>query len=169
MNGFDVQTHAGEQMVNITDQLCKAVKDAAMADGVVTAFTPHTSCGLTITEAATPRWRRNLLRQLDTLGPPASPTTGMRRQRGRAHQNGDCRLVAPFIVKGGGGAARTLAGRLPVRVRRPADPPRLDPVIATDGPRRRSKARKHNGVAHYRAMRVRTYSSSVIAHARCKV
>ena len=45
MNGFDVQTHAGEQMVNITDQLCQAVKDAGLGDGVATAFTPHTSCG----------------------------------------------------------------------------------------------------------------------------
>ena len=40
MNGFDVQTHAGEQMVNITDQLCQAVKDAGLGDGVATAFTP---------------------------------------------------------------------------------------------------------------------------------
>ena len=73
MNGFDVQTHAGEQMVNITDQLRQAVRDAGLADGVVTAFTPHTSCGLTLTEGCDPAVAEDLLRQLGQLVPARQP------------------------------------------------------------------------------------------------
>ena len=102
MNGFDVQTHAGEQMVNITDQLCQAVKAAGLADGVVTAFTPHTSCGLTITEGSDPAVAEDLLSQLGTLVPADQPH--YRHAGGNSAAHIKTAIVGSslqFIVKGG--------------------------------------------------------------------
>jgi secondary thiamine-phosphate synthase enzyme len=102
MNGFDVQTHAGEQMVNITDQLRQAVRDAGLADGVVTAFTPHTSCGLTLTEGCDPAVAEDLLRQLGQLVPARQPH--YQHAGGNAAAHIKAALVGSslqFIVKGG--------------------------------------------------------------------
>lgn len=102
MNGFDVQTHAGEQMVNITDQLRQAVRDAGLADGVVTAFTPHTSCGLTLTEGCDPAVAEDLLRQLGQLVPDRQPH--YQHAGGNAAAHIKAALVGSslqFIIKGG--------------------------------------------------------------------
>jgi secondary thiamine-phosphate synthase enzyme len=102
MNGFDVQTHAGEQMVNITDQLRQAVRDAGLADGVVTAFTPHTSCGLTLTEGCDPAVAEDLLRQLGQMVPARQPH--YQHAGGNAAAHIKAALVGSslqFIVKGG--------------------------------------------------------------------
>lgn len=102
MNGFDVQTHAGEQMVNITDQLRQAVRDAGLADGVVTAFTPHTSCGLTLTEGCDPAVAEDLLRQLGQLVPARQPH--YQHAGGNAAAHIKAALVGSslqFIIKGG--------------------------------------------------------------------
>ena len=102
MNGFDVQTQSGEQMVNITDQLRQAVREAGLADGVVTAFTPHTSCGLTITEGCDPALAEDLLRQLGQLVPIRQPH--YRHAGGNAAAHIKTVLVGSslqFIVKGG--------------------------------------------------------------------
>ena len=102
MNGFDVQTQSGEQMVNITDQLRQAVRDAGLADGVVTAFTPHTSCGLTLTEGCDPAVAEDLLRQLGQLVPARQPH--YQHAGGNAAAHIKAALVGSslqFIVKGG--------------------------------------------------------------------
>ena len=62
MRTFDVQTHTRDQFVNITDQVQKAVTDLGLTDGVVTVFTPHTTCGLTINENEDPDVVADLLR-----------------------------------------------------------------------------------------------------------
>ena len=102
MNGFDVQTRAGEQMVNITDPLRQAVREAGLADGVVTAFTPHTSCGLTIAEGCDPAVAEDLLRQLGQLVPARQPYYQHAGDNAAAHIK--TALVGSsiqFIVKGG--------------------------------------------------------------------
>ena len=102
MKVFAVQTQAGTQMINITDQLREAVAEAGLADGVVTAFTPHTSCGLTITEGNDPDVAEDLLRHLDRLVPKAQPH--YRHAGGNAEAHIKTALVGSslqFIVKGG--------------------------------------------------------------------
>lgn len=46
-----LRTEAPLQMVDITAGVASAVLRAGLADGVVSVFCPHTSCGLAVTEA----------------------------------------------------------------------------------------------------------------------
>lgn len=73
MKTFDVQTSAHSQFVNITDHVKKAVKALGVTDGVVTVFTPHTTCGLTITECEDPNVVTDFLGRLDALVPWKDP------------------------------------------------------------------------------------------------
>ena len=73
MKTFDVQTTEHEQMVNITDQVQKAVQELGVTDGVVTVFTPHTTCGVTINENEDPNVAADLLHQLGVLVPWKNP------------------------------------------------------------------------------------------------
>ncbi|OQA39734.1 MAG: hypothetical protein BWY52_03060 [Chloroflexi bacterium ADurb.Bin325] len=69
MKFFDVPTRSREQFVNITAQVQQAVQALGIADGVVTLFVPHTTCGLTINENADPHVVSDMLRQLDVMVP----------------------------------------------------------------------------------------------------
>ncbi len=69
MKTFDVQTNTHDQFVNITDQVQQAVKELGITDGVVTVFTPHTTCGLTINENDDPNVANDLLQQFDAMVP----------------------------------------------------------------------------------------------------
>ncbi|HOE61112.1 MAG TPA: secondary thiamine-phosphate synthase enzyme YjbQ [Kiritimatiellia bacterium] len=69
MTTFDVQTSLHSQVVNITDSIREAIKSLGITDGVVTAFVPHTTCGLTVTEGDDPTVTADLLRQMDELVP----------------------------------------------------------------------------------------------------
>jgi secondary thiamine-phosphate synthase enzyme len=102
MNVFDVQTHAGEQVVNITDPLRQAAKAVGITDGVITAVTPHTSCGLTITESSDPEVAGDLLRQLNAIVPASQPH--YQHAGGNAAAHIKTALIGSslqFIIKGG--------------------------------------------------------------------
>lgn len=73
MKSFDVQTHTHDQFVNITDQVQQAVREMGITDGVITLFTPHTTCGLTINENADPNVVTDILQQLDKMVPWQQP------------------------------------------------------------------------------------------------
>jgi secondary thiamine-phosphate synthase enzyme len=73
MKTFDVQTHSHEQFVNITDQVQKAVTELGMTDGVVTVFTPHTTCAVTINENEDPNVVVDMLNQLNAMVPWKQP------------------------------------------------------------------------------------------------
>ena len=73
MKTFDVQTNVHSQFVNITDQVQQAVQALGITDGVVTVFTPHTTCGLTINENEDPNVVADFLHQLNTLVPWKNP------------------------------------------------------------------------------------------------
>lgn len=45
-----LRTGSALQMVDITDRVAETVRNAGVADGMVTVFCPHTSCGLAVTE-----------------------------------------------------------------------------------------------------------------------
>lgn len=73
MKTFDVQTTQHDQLVNITDQVQQAVQALGVTDGVVTIFTPHTTCGLTINENEDPNVVCDLLGQLNAVVPWENP------------------------------------------------------------------------------------------------
>jgi len=73
MKSLDVQTHTHDQFVNITDQVQQAVREMGITEGVLTLFTPHTTCGLTINENADPDVVTDMLQQLDKMVPWRQP------------------------------------------------------------------------------------------------
>ena len=70
---FDIPTHTRDQFVNITAQVQQAVQKLGIADGIVTVFVPHTTCGLTINENADPDVVADMLKQLDLMVPHSQP------------------------------------------------------------------------------------------------
>jgi len=73
MKTFDVQTSTHDQVVNITDRIQQAAKAQGITDGTITVFTPHTTCGLTISENEDPAVTSDLLKQLDVMAPWKQP------------------------------------------------------------------------------------------------
>lgn len=59
-----VETHAREEMLDITSQVAKAVSDAGFDSGLVVCFVPHTTAAITINENADPDVKRDLLYKL---------------------------------------------------------------------------------------------------------
>ncbi|MEW6076565.1 MAG: secondary thiamine-phosphate synthase enzyme YjbQ [Thermodesulfobacteriota bacterium] len=64
-----VKTSARKQMVDVTDELRQAVKAAGLADGLVIAYVPHTTAGITINENADPDVCRDILGHLAKVVP----------------------------------------------------------------------------------------------------
>lgn len=69
MKYFEVVTRSRNQLVNITANVQQAVQALGISEDVVTVFTPHTTCGLTINENADPDVASDMLQQLDLLVP----------------------------------------------------------------------------------------------------
>jgi secondary thiamine-phosphate synthase enzyme len=59
----------GQGFTEITEPVARFVRDAAIANGLLTAFCRHTSASLTIQENADPDVRTDLMSALDRLAP----------------------------------------------------------------------------------------------------
>jgi len=68
-----VRTRQRSQMLEITDQVRQAVRDAGVAEGQVTVYIPHTTAGVTINENADPDVVHDMLAQLDEMVPWRQP------------------------------------------------------------------------------------------------
>jgi secondary thiamine-phosphate synthase enzyme len=58
-----------EGLIDITEQVQRAVRDSGVADGIVVVYCPHTTAGLTINENADPDVAGDLLFGLDAAVP----------------------------------------------------------------------------------------------------
>jgi secondary thiamine-phosphate synthase enzyme len=75
-----VQTREREQLLDITDELRRAVRDSGTRNGVVHLWTLHTTCALTVNEGADPDVSRDMVAALRRLVP---------REAGYAHAEGN--------------------------------------------------------------------------------
>jgi len=73
MQTLSIRTSAHSQMINITGRVREALTELGIADGTVTIFTPHTTCGLTINENADPDVVHDFLKQLEIMVPWRQP------------------------------------------------------------------------------------------------
>ncbi|MEX0655557.1 MAG: secondary thiamine-phosphate synthase enzyme YjbQ [Phycisphaeraceae bacterium] len=73
MPSYQISTQQRSQMVEVTDRLRQAVRDAGVVKGVVTAYVPHTTAGITINENADPDVVHDMLAQLDEMVPWSQP------------------------------------------------------------------------------------------------
>ena len=70
---FQVQTRERDQMIEVTDQVSQAVREAQIAEGSVVVYVPHTTAGVTINENADPDVVHDMLHQLDQMVPWSQP------------------------------------------------------------------------------------------------
>ena len=97
---FDVPTRTRDQFVNITAQVQQAVQTLGIADGTVTVFVPHTTCGLTINENADPDVVADMIRQLDLMVPHSQPFYRHAEGNSAAHIKTSmmgCSLLVPVV------------------------------------------------------------------------
>jgi len=66
-----VATRSKTELVDISSQIEKIVKDSGIKDGVCWVFVPHTTAGISINEGADPSVKRDILSRLDKLVPSA--------------------------------------------------------------------------------------------------
>ncbi len=73
MHSFHVTTPSRECLVDVTEQVARAVDEAGVDAGLCTVFVPHTTAGATINENADPDVRRDILAFLAELVPADWP------------------------------------------------------------------------------------------------
>jgi secondary thiamine-phosphate synthase enzyme len=66
---LEIATRERCQLLDVTDQVRAALRAARVEDGVLVAWCPHTTAGLTVNEDADPDVRRDLLATLEDLVP----------------------------------------------------------------------------------------------------
>jgi secondary thiamine-phosphate synthase enzyme len=81
---LDVSTRARRELVDITELVRSAARQAGLDDGAVLVYSPHTTAGITIQENADPDVRRDLLHALENAVPEAPPQGRWRHAEGNA-------------------------------------------------------------------------------------
>ena len=73
MAGFSVKTTRRCELVEVTSNVASLVEASGILDGVAHIYVPHTTCGVTINEAADPSVAEDIVMMLDELVPRAHP------------------------------------------------------------------------------------------------
>ncbi|HEC92210.1 MAG TPA: YjbQ family protein [Candidatus Atribacteria bacterium] len=64
-----IQTNAQTQILDITAQVQKVVKESRITEGLCCVFVPHTTAGVTINENADPSVKQDILMELNKVIP----------------------------------------------------------------------------------------------------
>ncbi len=72
MTTVSVKTTERKQMLDVTGELRRMVKEKGLTDGLVVAYVPHTTAGITINENADPDVCRDILAHLGKMVPADS-------------------------------------------------------------------------------------------------
>jgi len=67
METFRVSTKEHTQLINITNEVQKIVRNSDVQDGVCVVFTPHTTAAITINENADPNVQRDIKLKIDDV------------------------------------------------------------------------------------------------------
>jgi secondary thiamine-phosphate synthase enzyme len=93
LTALHVQTRAAHDLVDVTAEIQDALRKAHVAEGVLVAYVPHTTAGITIQENADPDVRTDLLLALENAV-PARPARGTYRH---AEGNSDAHVKASLV------------------------------------------------------------------------
>lgn len=88
---LNVRTGSRCQMIDVTDEVQAAVREAGLADGCVVCYVPHTTAGVTIQENADPDVVHDILWKLDQLIP--RDDHGFRHSEGNSDAHLKCSLI----------------------------------------------------------------------------
>jgi len=64
-----IQTNAQTQILDITSQVQKVVRESGIAEGLCCVFVPHTTAGVTINENADPSVKQDIVMELNKVIP----------------------------------------------------------------------------------------------------
>jgi secondary thiamine-phosphate synthase enzyme len=85
MHSIKVRSTKREEMIDITAEAAKFVRENSTGEGVLTLFTQHTTCGLTVNENADPDVKNDMLGFLERLIPQMEPHFKHGEQNSDAH------------------------------------------------------------------------------------
>ncbi|MFC1646391.1 secondary thiamine-phosphate synthase enzyme YjbQ [Candidatus Omnitrophota bacterium] len=80
MDNISINTSKRDELVDITDEVQRAVSKSKVKEGLCFVFVPHTTAGITINENADPSVRKDILYELNKVIP---------RQDSYAHSEGN--------------------------------------------------------------------------------
>jgi secondary thiamine-phosphate synthase enzyme len=70
MSGFDLATRARSDLIPVTEQVRRAVRDSGVKRGLCLVSAPHTTAGILVNENADPDVAADILGFFDRLVPP---------------------------------------------------------------------------------------------------
>ena len=109
MKTIELRSSARCEMIDITREVARCVRESGVADGIVYVFVPHTTAGITINENADPDVRRDLLFALER----AVPNTGFYHVEDNSDAHAKATMTGfsvSVIVEGGNLALGTWQG-----------------------------------------------------------
>jgi secondary thiamine-phosphate synthase enzyme len=90
---LEVATRAAHELVDVSAEIQAALRAAGARDGILVAYVPHTTAGITVQENADPDVQADLLLALENAV-PASPARGAFRH---AEGNSDAHVKASLV------------------------------------------------------------------------
>lgn len=69
MTTLQVRSNSQVEMINISTQVCKAISETGVTDGLAVVFTPHTTAAITINENADPDVCHDLVTTINKIVP----------------------------------------------------------------------------------------------------
>ena len=101
MGKLDIKTAKRIQLIDITEDINKTIKEKGVKEGICLAYCPHTTAAITINEGADPDVKTDLLRHLGKLVPENG---SYKHSEGNSDAHIKSALVgasANIIIKGG--------------------------------------------------------------------
>jgi secondary thiamine-phosphate synthase enzyme len=105
---LSIRTRAQACLVDITAEVARAAQAAAVAEGTVLLFVPHTTCGLTIQENADPGVQHDMLMVLRRIYPREDPSYRHIEDNSASHLQASTMGFTQFVFLSGG---RLVLGR----------------------------------------------------------
>ena len=69
MNKLYVSSNKRNEMIDITNDICKIVENEKIENGLLIIYVPHTTAGVTINEGADPNVQYDILQRLEKIVP----------------------------------------------------------------------------------------------------
>ncbi len=82
MKEIIIKTSSSQQAVDITDEICNAIKESGVKNGICFIYNPHTTASLFINEGADPSVRQDIIDKLNSL---ISPDDRYKHLEGNSH------------------------------------------------------------------------------------
>ncbi len=107
---LSIRTRNRTEMIDITDQVQKVLRESKVQDGILVVFVPHTTAAVTINENADPSVQNDIITELNRLIPFSGP---YQHSEGNSAAHIKSTLVSPsqfLLIEGGRLALGTWQG-----------------------------------------------------------